>query len=249
MNDVTRVSTPRLVASHIAHGRWGALPAAVGPALGRAFNSTNRLRAEHFFTSLLGLRVSTAKPHAVKTPQDALQAVLSDMTRKDFNRADVMASMSVMHDLCAFHEGANRTDNTPNARVLFDDELKQMSDLQLHRLHVNLVKHDEFLGPLAQSPVAMVLAMKNPTAEKMTIAGKLADFGHITYDLNEAVRAERSRRGFKDLPAPKAEHVNVTPDMKAVIERSFVTGGDVGTAVKQLRTEAIQAALHAARMG
>lgn len=183
------------------------------------------MEVKHFFTSLFGTRVSTARPTEVATPEQATQGVLHAMTRNRPDTLEVLATLSDLVDHAAIGGGDRREAVEQGVGRLFEEGLRDLTDMQLFRLHTNLGKVTDLGEQLGALGERIHEGLDAPTDRNGTAAEKLGDMGHVVDVMRDLVKTALEGRGYKvDHTAdPEAE---TRRDTEIFAENFVANGGD-----------------------
>lgn len=186
------------------------------------------MEVKHFFTSLFGTRVSTPKPDQVTNPQEATQGVLHAMTRSKSDTLEVLATLSDLVDHANIGGGPRREAVEQGVGPLFEEGLRDLTDMQLFRLHTNLGKVTDLGGNLGTVGDTVHDELDAPTGQNRAAADKLGDMGHAVDVMRDLVKTALEGRGYKvdDTADPGAE---TRPDTE-MFAKHFVGNGGDGTA-------------------
>lgn len=183
------------------------------------------MEVKHFFTSLFGTRVSTTRPEQVTNPQEATQGVLHAMTRSKTDTLEVLATLSDLVDHAQIGGGPRREAVEQGVGPLFEEGLRDLTDMQLFRLHTNLGKVTDLGGGLGTLGDRVHGDLDIQTGENRTAADTLADMGHAVDVMRDLVKTALEGRGYKvdDTADPEAEPRR---DTEMFAEHFVANGGD-----------------------
>lgn len=232
-----------------AEGRFNGHTVAAAPAQPRATSAlkTAWLEVQHFFKSLVGMRVSTPAPQQVNNAGDATRAVMHAMTKREPDTLSVLGSLSQLLEHGNFTPDAGRDAMTHESGQMFRHEIQNMSDVQLRRLHSTFQRHPEFGEALTQSGSSAVMALTDPekgrvddpTIEEQRAAGRVNDLGFLAMSLRDIAQSELEARGFK-VETVNVSGSNPSPEMQRFAERAVENHGDMQTAISEIRAEMAQ---------
>lgn len=183
------------------------------------------MEVKHFFTSLFGTRVSTTRPEQVTNPQEATQGVVHAMTRSKTDTLEVLATLSDLVDHAQIGGGPRREAVELGVGPLFEEGLRDLTDMQLFRLHTNLGKVTDLGGGLGDLGDRIHGDLDIQTDQNRTAADTLADMGHAVDVMRDLVKTALEGRGYKvdDTADPEAEPRR---DTEMFAEHFVGNGGD-----------------------